>query len=101
MKVLEDFCRKNEPQRKVSSLLKYADEIHKLYEDGYRAEQIQVFLKSVNIEVSNRHIWRFLKNSKNFSFKTPKKSGVEDTTGDAGTEKDTAFGYFMSKIDEK
>jgi len=81
MKTLDSFTKKIKPNRRKSKLVKFEKEIHKLYQSGYRVEQIQNFLNKNGIQVSSSYIWRFLKlnknlNIKSFSLQTPTSEEV-------------------------
>lgn len=70
MKILEQFCKQNEPKRRTSKLDAYYDEITELYSRGYQIEQIQDFLKSQKIDISVRGIRKYLKSRKTVQVKT-------------------------------
>ena len=85
MKTLESFTKKNKPKRRTSKLKKFENEIHNLYQQGYKVEQIQEFLEKRGIKVKIWGIYKFLKLNKTlstekFSFKNPvaPKSKTDD-----------------------
>lgn len=75
MKTLEDFMHKHPPNRRQSKLKPFQHEILEMYNQGYKVEQIQEWLKLNKITVSVRAINKFKQNlnSKNSSLKNPKK----------------------------
>ncbi len=80
MKNLEKFKATTPPQRRVSRLKKYADEILQLYTDGYQVEQIQEFLQTQGITVSVDAINKFKRNlSKIFPYKPPSGGAAQNS----------------------
>ena len=83
MKTLDDFCKKNNPKKRVSNLHKFKDEILDLYDKNYQVEQIQEYLKHKKINISTSAIYKFIQKNtqgeqatKNFSLKNLKKQKV-------------------------
>jgi len=81
VKNLEKFKATSPPQRRVSRLKKYADEILQLYSEGYKVEQIQEFLLLQKVKVSVRAINKFKQSLsiKNSSLKTPSGSAAQNS----------------------
>ena len=76
MKTLEQFCKQNEPKRRMSKLDPYYDEITELYDRGYQIEQIQDFLKSQKVNVSQSNLYKFLSKNQNKKSVKKKQSGA-------------------------
>ena len=88
MKTLEQFCKQNEPKRRMSKLDSYYDEITELYDRGYQIEQIRDFLKSQKIDISVRGIRKYLKSRKTIQVKTSQGAQItnEPTTRSSVTQ---------------
>ena len=84
MKTLDQWCKTNHPQRRKSKLEDFHAEITELYSRGYQIEQIQLFLKSQNIEVSIRYIRKYIKNRRTSNIPTEPK-GPQLTTQEPTT----------------
>lgn len=76
MKTLEQFCKTNDPNRRKSRLDAYHDEITELYDRGYQIEQIQDFLKSQKVNVSQSNLYKFLSKNQNKKSVKKKQSGA-------------------------
>lgn len=76
MKILEQFCKTNDPKRRKSRLDAYHDEITELYDRGYQIEQIQDFLKSQKVNVSQSNLYKFLSKNQNKKSVKKKQSGA-------------------------
>lgn len=87
MKKLESFKAQSPPKRRVSRLKKYEKEILELYDDGYRVEQIQDFLRQNGINVTVDAINKFKRNlSKTFPYK-PSSSEAAQNSKNTTTKK--------------
>lgn len=60
MKTLEKFKSKNLPEKRVSQLENFRDEIFELYEENYTVEQIVDFLQMQNVHVTVWGLYKFL-----------------------------------------
>jgi len=94
MKTLENFVKKVEPKRRVSKLAKFEKEIHELYQQGYKVEQIQEFLESNGIKASARGIRWFLKlnktlSTKKFYFKNPAAPAIKNENETKSQKRDS------------
>lgn len=85
MKTLVGFMKKNKPEKRISKLKNFKNEIFELFNQGFRVEQIQEFLAENEINSSARNIYYFLKNNskevKNFSLQTLSSDGTENNLG--------------------
>ena len=81
MKTLDDFCNKHPPNRRVSKLKQFQNEILELYDKDYQVEQIQEWLKTKGISVSVDAINKFKRNlkSKNSFLQNPSGAGKNET----------------------
>ena len=90
MKTLDQWCKTNHPQRRKSKLEDFHAEITELYSRGYQIEQIQLFLKSQNIEVSVRYIRKYIKNKRTSKILQTEQKGAhpiqEPTTRSSVTQ---------------
>jgi IS30 family transposase len=77
MKSLESFKAQSPPQRRVSKIQKFRDDIIDLYNSERSVEQIQKYLLQNGVKISTRRIYQFLKqnlNNQNSSLRTPAAS---------------------------
>lgn len=64
MKTLEQFKKKYQPDKRVSQLENFRDEIFELYEENYTIEQIKEFLKIQGVIASQSNLYKFLTTNK-------------------------------------
>lgn len=89
MKKLETFLKVNDlsnQKRRSSKLDEFKEEINQLYEQGFKIEVIQQFLKENGAEVSQRSIYYYLKkqkaNQKNFSLQNSSSEAGKNTNNE-------------------
>ena len=61
MKTLEDFMKKNKPNKRKSIIENFKDDVLILHKEGYSVEQIQESLKINNLSTSVGNIYYFIK----------------------------------------
>ena len=72
MKTLESFMKNCKPNKRVSCLSNFKDEIMSLYFENYTVQQILEFLKSNKVQISRAALYNFInKNKHNSSIPTP------------------------------
>jgi len=72
MKTLESFMKNCKPNKRVSCLSTFKDEIMSLYFENYTVQQILEFLKSNKVKISRAGLYNFInKNKHNSSIPTP------------------------------
>ena len=95
MKTLDQWCKVNNPSRRKSQLDPFLEEITELYSRGYQIEQIQDFLKSQKVNVSQSNLYKFL------SKKPNKKTVKKKTSGASQEPKDGEFSPSTKMFMEK
>lgn len=95
MKTLDQWCKTNDPNRRKSRLDAYHDEIVELYSRGYQIEQIQDFLKSQKIDVSQSNLYKFLSKKQKKETVKKKVSGASKEPKDGDLSPSTKM--FMEK----
>ena len=95
MNTLDQWCKVNNPTRRKSQLEPYHDEIVELYGKGYQIEQIQDFLKSQKVNVSQSNLYKFLSKNQNKKSVKKKQSGASKEPKDGELSPSTKM--FMDK----
>ena len=104
MKPLEKFKANSPPQRRVSTIQKFKDEILELYKEDYKVEQIQDFLLQNGVKITTRRIYQFLKknlNNQNSSLRTPaaQRGGSEKSKPQQSAQNSSkAVSAYMQKL---
>jgi IS30 family transposase len=99
MNTLDQWCKVNNPSRRKSQLEPYHDEIVELYSRGYQIEQIQDFLKSQKVNVSQSNLYKFLSKNQNKKSVKKKQSGASKEPKDGELSPSTKM--FMDKYNLK
>lgn len=99
MNTLDQWCKVNNPSRRKSQLEPYHDEIVELYGKGYQIEQIQDFLKSQKVNVSQSNLYKFLSKNQNKKSVKKKQSGASKEPKDGELSPSTKM--FMDKYNLK
>jgi IS30 family transposase len=94
MKTLEQFKKKYQPDKRVSQLENFRDEIFELYEENYTVEQIVDFLQTQNVHVTVWGLYKFL--GKKELEKKPKVAQKNEPIKEAG-EMSQATKMFIEK----
>lgn len=97
METLQQWCKQNEPKRRMSKLDPYYDEITELYDRGYQIEQIRDFLKSQKIDISVRGIRKYLKSRKTIQVKTSQGAQITNEP----TSRSSVTQSFIDKYKKK
>lgn len=103
MKALDDFLQKVEPKKRKSKLIRFRNEILKLFENDYTVQQIQFFLKKQKVETSIQNIYKFLKKQK--KQQEVKKNFPLQKSGESNEpikiDKEMNFSEFRQKFQQK
>jgi len=95
MKPLENFLKKNPPQKRVSKLKEYENEIMEMHKKNYKIEQIQEFLKTQDVQISIAAIYKFFQKIRN---KVP--AAKTEAVQNLGKPQNKAMAKFLQKVGE-
>jgi len=101
MKALDDFLKKVEPKKRKSKLIKFRDEILKLFENDYTVQQIQFFLKKQKVETSIPNIYKFIKKQQEVKKNFPLQKSGEMSNEPIKVDKEMNFSEFRQKFQQK